>query len=133
MLGKFLKLIKFIKIMEKYFKRYFKKYIPKTYIIGLNRFAVPIDDWLRTSLYDWANDYLSVESKTNNYFDYKIINKRWEQHLSKKIGVNLMTVIIFLYGTRIDKMLVNFSGIFIFGLLLRIILALYSHIILIFY
>ena len=76
-----------------------KKYIPKNlYNRPKQGFAVPIDDWLRTSLYDWANDYLSVESlKTNNYFDYKIINKRWEQHLSgkKNWGQSLWTVIIF--------------------------------------
>ena len=76
-----------------------KKYIPKNlYDRPKQGFAVPIDDWLRTSLYDWANDYLSVESlKSNNFFDFKIINRRWEQHLSgkKNWGQSLWTVIIF--------------------------------------
>ena len=46
----------------------------------------------------------------------------WE----KNWGQSLWTVIIFQQWYQNSKMLVNFSGIFIFGLLLRIVLALSS-------
>ena len=52
-------------------------------------FAASLMIKLRTSLYDWANDYLLLNFKTNNYFDYQIIHRRWEQHLSGKNWVNL--------------------------------------------
>ncbi|MGH1456421.1 MAG: asparagine synthase (glutamine-hydrolyzing) [Alphaproteobacteria bacterium] len=44
-------------------------------------FSVPIADWLRTDLRDWAEDLLDEKTlKDQGYLDYKKIRKTWDQH-----------------------------------------------------
>jgi len=44
-------------------------------------FGIPIDDWLKGSLRDWAEDLLSEKSlKDIGFFNSKIIRSRWAQH-----------------------------------------------------
>ncbi|WP_129645580.1 asparagine synthase (glutamine-hydrolyzing) [Peristeroidobacter agariperforans] len=45
-------------------------------------FAVPIPQWLRTDLRDWAEDLLDTKAiAAGGYFDPSIIEKRWREHL----------------------------------------------------
>lgn len=45
-------------------------------------FAVPIPQWLRTDLRDWAEDLLDTKAiAAEGYFDPLIIEKRWREHL----------------------------------------------------
>ena len=46
-------------------------------------FAIPIGDWLRSSLKDWADDLLNEETiKKQGFFQATQIRNRWDQHLS---------------------------------------------------
>ena len=64
----------------------FKKYHPE---IDLNRpkqgFSVPIDEWLRGPLKDWAQKLLDpARLETEGIFNPASINRFWEEHLSRK-------------------------------------------------
>jgi len=61
-------------------------------------FAVPIGEWLRTSLKEWASDLLSEETlKKQGFFDYAKIYQCWQQHQSSKYNWEhfLWNVLIF--------------------------------------
>ena len=60
-------------------------------------FSVPIDHWLRTSLYKWAEEILFDYDNSNNYFNNNILLNRWNDHQSGKAnwGQSLWTIIIF--------------------------------------
>lgn len=62
------------------------KHVPKNFT---NRpkmgFAVPIDDWLRGSLRDWAENLLNEERlKREGYLNPKPIRDKWNEHLLGK-------------------------------------------------
>lgn len=62
------------------------KYVPQNLVDRPKMgFGVPIDDWLRNSLRDWAEDLLSTERlKREAIFHVEPIRKKWEEHLSGK-------------------------------------------------
>ena len=46
-------------------------------------FGVPIDQWLRGPLKEWAQDLLTnAMLSKHNLLDNKVIQKRWQEHLS---------------------------------------------------
>lgn len=48
-------------------------------------FSVPLSDWLRGSLKDWAAEILDEKTiKEAGFFNYEIINKYWQEHQSGK-------------------------------------------------
>ena len=62
------------------------KYVPKNLIerpkVG---FGVPIDQWLRGSLKDWAEDLLNENlMKSEGFFNTKEIRNKWSEHLNGK-------------------------------------------------
>ena len=64
----------------------FKKYYPE---IDLNRpkqgFSVPIGEWLRGPLRDWAQKLLDpIRLENEGFFNAAIVSKYWEEHLSGK-------------------------------------------------
>lgn len=61
-------------------------------------FAIPLDDWLRTSLRDWAEDLLDENTlKAQGYFHSEPIRKMWQQHLSGQYNRQhqLWTILMF--------------------------------------
>ena len=67
-------------------KQILLKHIPKNLIERPKMgFGVPIDEWLRGPLRDWADNLLSVEKLDNEgLLSSKIIRKKWNEHLSGK-------------------------------------------------
>ena len=49
-------------------------------------FGVPIDSWLRGPLRDWAETTLFETSSVHDPFDYKVLQEKWNQHMSKKFN-----------------------------------------------
>jgi asparagine synthase (glutamine-hydrolysing) len=48
-------------------------------------FAIPVGQWLRTNLKDWADNLLSEKKiREQGYFNASIIRKLWEEHLNGK-------------------------------------------------
>jgi asparagine synthase (glutamine-hydrolysing) len=46
-------------------------------------FGVPIGDWLRGSLREWAEDLLSLDAlKQGGYFRAEVVQKVWQSHLA---------------------------------------------------
>lgn len=65
-------------------KKILAKYIPSKLI---NRpkmgFGVPIEEWLRTYLRDWAIDLLNADTlDSQGFFNSKIVNQKLKEHLS---------------------------------------------------
>ncbi len=62
------------------------KYVPRNLFERPKMgFGVPIDDWLRGSLRDWAEDLLSEKSLRDiGFFNAEIIRSRWAQHVRKE-------------------------------------------------
>ena len=62
------------------------QYVPKKLIERPKMgFSVPIDEWLRGPLKEWAEDLLSVgRLEREGYLDVKLVHKLWQEHLSGK-------------------------------------------------
>jgi len=60
------------------------KYVPKELIERPKAgFAVPVGQWIRGPLREWADDLLdSSRMYSEGYFDSRLVKKMWEQHLS---------------------------------------------------
>lgn len=61
-------------------------------------FSIPLDDWLRTSLRDWAEELLDESTlKAQGYFHSEPIRKMWQQHLSGQYNHQhqLWTILMF--------------------------------------
>ena len=69
-------------------------------------FSVPIDDWLRGPLRDWAEDLLDHQKiSTDGYFCPEAIKRKWDQHKSGKYnwGQQLWNVTTFQAWLRVHK------------------------------
>jgi asparagine synthase (glutamine-hydrolysing) len=66
-------------------KKILKEYMPETYFDRPKMgFAVPIGDWLRGPLKEWADELLNeTRLKNEGYFNQKEIKLKWEQHIKK--------------------------------------------------
>ena len=69
-------------ILKEILRQYVPKNLTETPKMG---FAVPINDWLRGPLKDWAENLLNEKRlQEENYFNSKFIRNKWNEHLSGK-------------------------------------------------
>ena len=48
-------------------------------------FAIPLSEWLRGPLFDWANELLNPERiRSSGFFDADIVSLKWDQHLKRR-------------------------------------------------
>jgi asparagine synthase (glutamine-hydrolysing) len=75
------------------------QYVPKELIERPKMgFGLPIGDWLRVELRDWAESLLNETRLYNEgYFNPSIIRQRWQEHLSgqRNWEHSLWTVLMF--------------------------------------
>ena len=67
-------------------KEILNRYVPKSFTDRPKMgFAVPIDNWLRGPLRDWAQNLLSEKRlKREGYLNPHLITNKWNEHLSGK-------------------------------------------------
>lgn len=86
----------YMKIKGGYTKNILKnilyKYVPRDLLERPKQgFGVPMGDWLRGPLKEWASDLLSREMLAkHNYLNIDLIEKTWCDHLSCRQGKNFM-------------------------------------------
>ena len=81
------------------------KYVPKKIIERPKMgFGVPIDNWLRGSLKDWAESLLNeTRLKNEGYFDQNHIRTIWEEHISMKKNWHHHLWDILMFQSWLDK------------------------------
>ena len=67
-------------------KQILNKYVPKNLTNRSKRgFSIPLDNWLRGPLRDWAENLLNEKRLSHEgYFNHKLIRDKWSEHLSCK-------------------------------------------------
>lgn len=75
------------------------RYVPKKLIDRPKMgFGVPLDDWLRGPLKEWAEDLLNPSTLTSqNILNAKIISQAWQEHQSgrQNLGYHLWDILMF--------------------------------------
>ena len=75
------------------------KYVPQTLIDRPKMgFSVPVDQWLRKALRNWAGDFISKDSiRAGGYLNNEIIGKIWSDHQLGHVnaGMQLWTILMF--------------------------------------
>ena len=92
-------------------KELLSRYVPKQLFDRPKQgFSVPLGDWLRGPLKDWAEDLLSEKKlKQDNYFDYIIIRKKWNEHIfqNKDHSLKLWSILMFQSWLQKNKSLIT--------------------------
>jgi asparagine synthase (glutamine-hydrolysing) len=85
-------------------KQLLGRYIPRElYERPKSGFAVPVAEWLRTDLRDWASDMLSPHSlREMPFLDADLVSKGWNRHLERKSdwSTQLWDVLMFIQWYR---------------------------------
>lgn len=92
-------------------KELLNKYVPKQLVDRPKQgFSVPLAQWLREPLRDWAESLLASDRlKAENYFNEKIVRNIWELHLSGKKDYSLKLWSILMFQSWLEKNKSNIS------------------------
>jgi asparagine synthase (glutamine-hydrolysing) len=92
-------------------KELLNKYVPKQLVDRPKQgFSVPLAQWLREPLRDWAESLLASDRlKAENYFNEKIVRNIWELHISGKKDYSLKLWSILMFQSWLEKNKSNIS------------------------
>jgi asparagine synthase (glutamine-hydrolysing) len=79
-------------------KSLLKQYLPESIVDRpKSGFGIPVDEWLRGPLLNWADSYLNLNILSNGYLDAANILRKWNEHKKrrKNWGNSLWTVLMF--------------------------------------
>jgi asparagine synthase (glutamine-hydrolysing) len=85
------------------------KYLPEAMFERPKRgFAVPIGEWLRTGLRDWAEAQLS-ESRLigEGFFEPMVVKTMWKEHLSRKANHQFMLWDVLMFQAWLEQYRLN--------------------------
>ncbi len=92
-------------------KELLTKYVPKQLVDRPKQgFSVPLAQWLRGPLRDWAEDLLSTERLiAENFFNATIVRNIWESHLNdgKDYSLKLWSILMFQSWLEINKSIIT--------------------------
>ncbi len=86
-------------------KQVLEKYVPRNMFERPKQgFSVPLADWLRGPLKEWAEELLSsTRLKEENYFNFEIIRRIWKLHLTGKKDYSLKLWSILMFQAWLDE------------------------------
>ncbi len=68
-------------------------------------FAIPLDQWLRGPLRDWAEHLLDPERlRRQGYFDVAVITRKWNEHLSGRRNWSAQLWIVLMFEAWLDEL-----------------------------
>jgi asparagine synthase (glutamine-hydrolysing) len=81
------------------------KYVPKVLIERPKAgFAIPVGQWIRGPLREWAADLLNEERiRREGYFNPELVQQLWQQHLSGKYDWTPRLWAILMFQAWLDK------------------------------
>lgn len=92
-------------------KELLTKYVPKKFVDRPKQgFSVPLAQWLRGPLREWAENLLSADRlKAENYFNASIVRNIWESHLNegKDYSLKLWSILMFQSWLEINKSIIT--------------------------
>ena len=81
------------------------KYVPSDLIDRPKTgFGIPVGEWLRDPLHDWAEDLINQEKlQSQGYLNSTLIKEMWQQHLSKRYDWSHHLWSVFMFQAWLDK------------------------------
>ncbi|HEX8173342.1 MAG TPA: asparagine synthase (glutamine-hydrolyzing) [Thermoanaerobaculia bacterium] len=86
-------------------RKLLSRYVPDSLIERPKMgFGVPIDEWLRGPLRDWAEALLApARLREAGYFDVELVRARWQAHLAGRPGEQLLWTILMFEAWRDEQ------------------------------
>jgi asparagine synthase (glutamine-hydrolysing) len=81
------------------------KYVPRDLIERPKAgFSIPVGEWLRGPLRDWAEDLLSQERlESEGYLNPALVRETWQQHLSQRYDRSHQLWSVLMFQAWLDK------------------------------